>query len=259
MRKIMGVVVVLYIVPMMVWWLVLGVYAERGLSFNNSDWGAFGSFFGGVLSPLFSLISILFLYVSIRKSDKNHRAELDVFQAQSRRGQIIKLVEIYNSKLDEQLRQQFSGVIMKCRSSNKVLNLYTGDSTQMPFPDGQVRDVIIDFYFSKQASKRHSKEYVGVVSSLIANVELCYCKILDLLLSIKDSEEFESSVDLVEALAEFHSTIGLLEFNLSSMLYNEESPLLERLVSINERTAFGAGVVSRYLRAKELKKADAQI
>lgn len=253
MRKLIGIISIFYLLPMIIWWLVLGVYNESGISFNNADWGSFGSFVGGVLSPLFSLVSIIFIYLSIKKNDTNHLNQLNILQEHNRREQLIKLVDIYNSKLDEPLDRQFSRTIDKFKSNNLTYSIYTDGSKQIPFPEGTVRDAVIDFYLSKNKSNRHAKEYIDLVNSLVANVELCFCKILELLLKIENVQEFEDAVDLVEALSEFHSTIGVLELGISNIIYSDDSPLLERLVLINERTSFRKELVTRYLKAKDLK------
>lgn len=255
MKKLTAIVVIVYFIPLLIWWLVLGVYSGGSISLNNSDWGAFGSFVGGVLSPLFSLVSIIFLYLSIRKNNENHQDQLDLLKAHNRREQLVKLIDIYNSKLDEPVGRQFDSILCKSKSSGCKVNVYTDGSKYIDFPGGAMRDVIFGFYSSKSAKKRHSEEYIDLVKSIVANVELCFCKVLELLSSIENPQEFEDAVDIAEALSEFHTTIGLLEFNLSQLLYSDDSPLLERLALLNKRTKFKNEAVVRYLRIKEIKAA----
>lgn len=253
MKKLTVIVIIVYFIPLLIWWLVLGVYNGGSVSLNNSDWGAFGSFVGGVLSPLFSLVSIIFLYLSIRKSNENHQGQLEVLKAHNRREQLIKLIDIYNSKLNEPVSRQFDSILCKSRSSGVKINVYTDGSKYIDFPSGAMRDVIFGFYSSKVANKRHSEEYIDLVKSIVANVELCFCKVLELLNSIENIQEFEDAVDIAEAFSEFHTTIGLLEFNISQLTYSDNSPLLERLALLNERTKFKNEAVVRYLKIKKIK------
>lgn len=253
MKKLTVIVIIVYFIPLLIWWLVLGVYNGGSVSLNNSDWGAFGSFVGGVLSPLFSLVSIIFLYLSIRKSNENHQGQLEVLKAHNRREQLIKLIDIYNSKLNEPVSRQFDSILCKSRSSGVKTNVYTDGSKYIDFPSGAMRDVIFGFYSSKVANKRHSEEYIDLVKLIVANVELCFCKVLELLNSIENIQEFEDAVDIAEAFSEFHTTIGLLEFNISQLTYSDNSPLLERLALLNERTKFKNEAVVRYLKIKKIK------
>lgn len=251
MRKLTIVAGFAYLIPMLIWWFSMGLYQGYDLSFKNEDWGAFGSFFGGVLSPLFGLISIVFLYISIQKNDNNHQIELNVLKAQNRREHLIKFIEIYTSKLDEPIENQFSNFFNKSKIN---VNIYNDNSHQISFPDGTVREAILQFYSTKSPNKRHTKGYLDLMVMLTANVELCFCKILDLAISIEDSEEFENIVDLIEALSEFHTTIALFEFSLSQITYSNESPVLERMSKINERTNYGKELVERYKKCKKMKE-----
>ena len=250
MRKLTIIACLAYLIPLLIWWFSMGLYQGYELSFKNEDWGAFGSFFGGVLSPLFGLISIVFLYISIQKSDKNHQTELNVLKAHNRREHLIKFIEIYTSKLDEPIKNQFSDILNKPKID---VNVYNDNSHQISFPDGTIREAILQFYSSKSPDKRHSKDYLDLMGTLTANVELCFCKILDLAISIEDSAEFENIVDLIEALSEFHTTIALFEFSLSQITYSNESPVLERMSIINERTNYCKELVTRYQKCKKMK------
>ena len=178
-----------------------------------------------------------------------------MLKAHNRREQLIKLIDIYNSKLDEPVSRQFDSILCKSKSSEVKVNVYTDESKYIDFPNGAMRDVIFGFYSSKNANKRHSKEYIDLVKSIVSNVELCFCKVLELLNSIENNQEFEDAVDIAEALSEFHTTIGLLEFNISQLIYSDDSPLLEGLALLNERKKFKNETVVRCLKIKEIKAA----
>ena len=254
MKKLTIIASLAYFIPMLIWWFSMGLYQGYELSFKNEDWGAFGSFFGGVLSPLFGLISIVFLYVSIQKSDTNHRIELNVLKAHNRREYLIKFIEIYTSKLDEDIQNQFPEIF-----NNQKINIYTDNSSQITFPKGTIREAMMQFYLSKSANKAHSKDYLDLMSTLTGNVSSCFCKILDLALSIEDSAEFENFVDLIEAISEQHTNISLFELSLSKITYSNKSPVLERLNNINKRTRYAKEWSDRYLELKQSKASGSSI
>lgn len=79
-------------------WFEFG-YTE--ISNKNSVWGAFGSYLGGVLTPLFTLVSIFFIYYSIRINNENHKIEMTYLNEQQTLLNISSLAASINDKLNE--------------------------------------------------------------------------------------------------------------------------------------------------------------
>jgi hypothetical protein len=54
-------------------------YLNFGLGFwkTSTQWAELGSFFGGVLGPLLSFISIIILWISLKSSDKSNREQIN--------------------------------------------------------------------------------------------------------------------------------------------------------------------------------------
>lgn len=70
------------------------------VSSSNSDWGSFGSYLGGILSPLFTLVSIAFIYYSIRENSNNHKNEMRYLKSQQTISMVGALGAAFNAKLD---------------------------------------------------------------------------------------------------------------------------------------------------------------
>jgi uncharacterized membrane protein len=87
--------------PLLLWWLTMSVFSGLQLSLENSDWGAFGSFVGGVLSPIFSVVSIIFIVTSMKASETNHEKTLHNLAVEQRRTNVFKLSESFRLGLSE--------------------------------------------------------------------------------------------------------------------------------------------------------------
>jgi len=100
--------------------LVLGVYWQvfhDGLSNNSTDWGNFGSYFNGVLTPILSIINIL-VFVSIsmklsmlddKRADRESQGQNDLMLMQFRKIEIDNFEKV----MDEALVPSLHYVISK--------------------------------------------------------------------------------------------------------------------------------------------------
>lgn len=61
---------------------------------SNSDWGSFGSFFGGVLGPILSFISIIILWVSLIESNRANKEQLNQLQEHNLEASFIQGITI---------------------------------------------------------------------------------------------------------------------------------------------------------------------
>ncbi len=79
-KNVFAILLIVYLIPIAVWYFVMVVVNDYALSTLNSDWGAFGSFVGGVLSPIFSLVSVLFVIKSINENNTNNNIEIELIK-----------------------------------------------------------------------------------------------------------------------------------------------------------------------------------
>lgn len=74
----------------------LGISGGDGLpslSGKNQDWGAFGSYFGGVLGPILSMFSILFVWSQSHKSNAALKKQLLILQFESFENQFFRSIQ----------------------------------------------------------------------------------------------------------------------------------------------------------------------
>lgn len=57
-------------------------FDHHSISASNADWGDFGSFLGGILSPAFTLLSIYFIYLTISENNRNHQTQMEFMNHQ---------------------------------------------------------------------------------------------------------------------------------------------------------------------------------
>ncbi|RLV58613.1 hypothetical protein D5018_16465 [Parashewanella curva] len=129
--------------------LVFGIYAvnfPNGLSDQNVDWGNFGSFFGGVLSPLLSFISIIYVVkatqAQIKAASDSTREQINTANKNLR----LELIEIKKENLKSDILKMLEKAVdnaLKAKSTNKMLvalqSVYFED-IEFPAQEG------IDFY-----------------------------------------------------------------------------------------------------------------
>ncbi|TOK18430.1 hypothetical protein CGI22_24325 [Vibrio parahaemolyticus] len=248
MKGIIVFSIVFYFAPVFIWWFLMVVKNDYVLSLNNSDWGAFGSFVGGVLSPVFGLLSVVFIYLSIMASDSNHRKEMNTIHKQERRNHLLILINTYNEKLNENLKEQASFV------SGQVIMVYSDGTKSISHPTGSVRQALLDFDISRDKDKPFHDKYLEYMQAITANVGLCFYSLVEQIAEIEDERELKQSIDLVQAITDFHGTSAFLELSLHRMINEEVIPLFERMCEINKTVTFRQEVLSKYRKARDLKQ-----
>lgn len=238
--------IIFYFAPVFIWWFLMVVKNDYVLSLNNSDWGAFGSFVGGVLSPAFGLISMVFIYLSIMASDSNHRKEMNTLYKQERKNHLLMLTHTYNEKLNEDLNEQAYFV------SGKVMMVYRDGTKTIHHPKGSIRQALLDFDLSRDKDKQFHDSYLTYMQAITANIGLCFYSLMDLIAEIEDENELKQSISLVQAIADFHGTSAFLELTLYRMINEKNVPIFERIRKINDTVTFRKEVLSKYVNAQKL-------
>ncbi|MFG8433914.1 hypothetical protein ACEOSV_20990 [Pseudomonas aeruginosa] len=257
-KKIVAVLVAMLVAlvasPFLAWWFFLGKLGDNAISLSNSDWGAFGSFVGGVLAPPLAVISAVFLYLNIRIINSHHEEQMKIIAQQNRREMLVRLIEIYNVKLSEPLEKSFSKFIGRLK-----INIYTDNSLTWSPSSGPIINILVDLNLNRGRNRGQtrgfSREYIEFLNTVLANAELCCCKIIDTLLSATDQRELEDLADIAEALSDYHPTKALFELGVEKLAYHDEVHLMELLVKLNERTSYSKEIVGNYLMLKKEKSA----
>ncbi|MFQ2599679.1 hypothetical protein ACK3Z9_12185 [Aeromonas caviae] len=218
------------------------------LSHSNSNLGDFGSYFGGVASPILSFFSIIFIYKTIVQTDINHSKQLEIVLKQDRRSKLLHLLHSYNTFLDANI----SDVSRNFNLKHKTLLIYLGDNIEITYPDSTLRSALMDFQYNISDKKRFHPNYLDFIEFLSANAEYCLTRTFEYALKITDASEFEESIDLIETLADQHCTIGFLELGIRQLYNNKKNPLLDQLSLINERTRYLSEWSIKYKKTIEL-------
>ncbi|HFF9519552.1 TPA: hypothetical protein ACGFAK_004227 [Serratia marcescens] len=80
----------------------IGIYTitlHAPLSKSNSDWGAFGSYIGGVYGPIFTFISVLVLIYTLKEMQKNNRNQTEQNMKEKTLSDIRMLCELLEKRL----------------------------------------------------------------------------------------------------------------------------------------------------------------
>jgi hypothetical protein len=250
MKKLLIISCLLLILPILFY--IYGIGGHH-LSHDNSDWGDFGSYFGGIASPILSFVSIVFIYKTIVQTDINHSKQLEIALKQDRRSKLLHLLDSYNNFLNANI----SDISRNFNLKHKSLPLYLGDNVEITYPDNTLRSALMDFQCNISDKKRFHPLYLDFIKFLSANAEYCLTRTFEYALKITDSSEFEESIDLIETLADQHCTIGFLELGIRQIYgNNKKSPLLDELSLINERTHYLSEWPIRYKKLIEARRLD---
>jgi len=129
------------------------LHFHDGLSDNNSDWGAFGDYVGGLLNPFFSFLAFIFLIWSIRIQI----LELELSRKAMTRSanaaeQSNKLIEIQNELEDKSLYIQ---------AASNIINNVNNDNSKLK----RIQDIIMRYMelvdLSKEEISHHNSSKSG--------------------------------------------------------------------------------------------------
>jgi uncharacterized membrane protein len=206
------------------------------VSSQNADWSAFGSYLGGILSPMFTLVSILFIYYSIRENNRNHKTEMRYLESQQVISMVGSLADAFNAKLDSAVNlahpllmdvsinvyetpqgdegeagEEGTEVADENNESNEELSAEL-DVFQVEKTKMKLSDLLEDYMSYRDSKKLFSWQYVNLVNALThdlvetLNVALAFCSAIN---------EFPQRKDAVMLFnAKTNSTVVTVLFHL---------------------------------------------
>lgn len=231
------VLLLLYIAPMAIWWFVMTYQAGYVMSYENASWGAFGSFVGGTLSPIFSLVSIIYIVQSMKENRVQNELLALRWAKEDRKQYLIKLSELFRASMDRNTEDMRYGL-----------------GSSVPDLKPTVRANLYHYNHQYQLLNEKSKElWFGIIGNLTCNAESAFHSTLDTLLTSHDDEELEELLQLVWAAYDINDMVELLNFSKKGLLWGnlERSTLLDKLVEINVRTKFFESWAVSYERCFE--------
>lgn len=234
-KKWLVVLVLFALTPGALWLLIIGYSSGFAFSTENADWGAFGSYYGGLLSPFFSLLSVVILVSTFNETRKNNMQIAEHLSREQRRQNIYALAEQLKKFMDADTEEL-----------NNALN-----TTSVA---GSVRKNLYIFNRDYKTYDDNSKALrFKLIENITSNSEACLQAIFEeMLLAKNDKNEQDSLERLIWALLDFNDVTELLDFAKKSVKHGQSkvpftSPLLATLVDLNNRYHFRKEVAEEYL------------
>ncbi|OOE64670.1 hypothetical protein [Salinivibrio kushneri] len=167
-----------------------------GLWDDHTKWAEMGSFFGGILGPIITVISVSFLYFQLRDHQKQQQYTLDTLKLQK----IEYDIEFFTSVVKSELKREVS--TMGDRTLSRILSVHAAEfcSAHTHYQGNEDPDLIIKEF------GRRSHDFLVCYESLFAswraiNAHLHWLKVLDELLGI---ESYKSQVARVYTTLDSH-------------------------------------------------------
>ena len=135
---------------------------------------------------------------------------MDAIEQNNRLNYLIKIIELCNSSLDK--RPLPEGIV-----PIKQIQVYEGHSEMVLLDQTSVRSLLLQQHSAKTLGKFISKQYLDYVFSLTHTAHSLYSRLIEFSMNLKDLEELNRSVDLLDAAIDTHSIDALL--NLEIMHY----------------------------------------
>jgi uncharacterized membrane protein len=233
-KKWIVALILLAFAPGLVWISTIGYSNNFELSSENADWGAFGSYYGGLLSPIFTLLSVVILVFTFNETRKNNTLISDHLAREQRRQNIYALAEQLKKFMDSdttELNHLLSAVHI---TGTVRKNLYVFN-----------RDY-------KTYGEKINQFKFDLVQNVTGNAESCLHAIFDEMLLAKNDQEEQASLErLIWALLDFNDITELLNFAKKSVKHGKStvpftSPLLATLVELNKRYHYRKEIAEEY-------------
>ena len=217
----------------------MSYYGGLAISYDNQNWGAFGSFVGGVLSPIFTLVSVVYIVKSINENRNMYELTAVRIEKEERKQFILKLSELFRYSM-----------------SKGTEDIQHGLSENFPPFKPTVRANMYDYNKRYTTLSEPEKERLfGVVGNLTCNAENAFHSTIDVLLSAKDEQERKELLNLVWAAYDFNDMVELLNYNKKYLLWGnlKSSPLLDSLVKLNHQCDFFQEISFAYSKVVPVK------
>lgn len=142
-----------------------------GLSKDNADWAAFGSYIGGVYGPIFSLVSIFILIYTLREmrktqlQDKNHfEIQLDEQRKQRNIDDIVMLTNMIRQAIDN------NPIINDIKKyPNTVCDMVRYDTVKYP-PNNE--EDMWNLAYKRMKNDRYFDSEVHILGEVLERIEL---------------------------------------------------------------------------------------
>lgn len=246
----------LYLLPFIVWWLFFGNHLGFGLSHESQDWGAFGSFFGGLMAPLYGLLSVVFLYFSIHKSDQHNQQALNVMMRQLhassvQHDQSLRMLRIQTNRdffmrLFETFERQLDSTPTQKDIDIKAVPVFEGGEEQAIVRAHPVKEELVSFGLNLLQQRSLSEKYLELVQAISSNAAQSLETIFIQANRIEDDDELEEIVQLMKACIDANSAECIYRLYLQLTVRFGRYAFLDALEELNQRAEFMPDTVEKY-------------
>lgn len=238
-KRLVAIAVMVCVIPIGIYiyymWYHFG-FTE--ISKSNADWGAFGSYLSGILSPLFTLMSVAFVYYSIQQNNKNHLSEINYLTGQ----QIIGNIESMSNAFNEKLKGEFNSshpmvsdiVISIYRESAESVGGAEGDrstsSSIQQFKLDKERKslahLLDDYVYFRDPSQAFHWQYLNFLSATTYDLFSTLVTTMEYASKIKDEKQKEGAVRIFDAITDSNKVMALMHL-LADRLVESSYPRAE--------------------------------
>lgn len=226
-------------------------FDHHSISASNADWGDFGSFLGGILSPAFTLLSIYFIYLTISENNRNHQTQIEFMNHQQNTLMISELANAFNEKLNNEF-----GVDHPALKDQEIYVYRNDDALPALMLDKspkRLSTILIDYLFYEDPYKEFSHGYLNFVwfssKSLFTTLEVILNQCAD-----KHDKEmqrqalsiFNAKVDDSMVTALIHSIVDMSRNNDGDLEHNET--IFKNMWSLREHDQGLKYLCSPYLK-----------
>ncbi|MCU1781513.1 hypothetical protein NTD80_01990 [Pseudomonas sp. 13B_2.1_Bac1] len=222
-KRLVTIAVMVCVIPLGIYiyymWYRFG-FSE--ISKSSADWGAFGSYLSGILSPLFTLVSVAFVYYSIQQNNKNHSSEMNYLTGQQIIGNIESLSNAFNEKLKGEFNSSHPLV------SDIVISIYgesaegdegaesdrrTSSSTQQLKLDKEKKSLaslLDDYVYFSDPDQAFHWQYLNFLSAITYDLFRTFVTIMEYTSKIKDEAQKEGAVRIFDAITDSNKVMALM-------------------------------------------------
>lgn len=264
--RLVPIAVIICVIPIGIYvyymWYRFG-FAE--ISKSNADWGGFGSYLSGILSPLFTLVSVAFVYYSIQQNNKNHLSEMNYLTGQ----QIISNIESLSNAFNEKLKSEFNA--SHPMVSDIDIRIYadsadSADSAESTGGDGgaeadrstsfstqqlklekerkSLAKLLDDYVYFRDPSQAFHLQYLNFLSAITYDLFRTLATIVEYASKIKDEKQKEGAARIFDAITDSNKVMALMHLLADRLVESscsradtcELEGFFEHIVSLSEHS-----------------------
>lgn len=148
-------------------------YEFRDFVQDNAVWGQFGDYFGGIVNPILTFISMILVVFTLRTSEKQlkqaditSKEQSDSIKLQNFENSFFKLISLHNDIVENMAdapthptkfkRESFISFVAKLKENYKNILIAYG----LDFTDEEINDAILKNNLVKEISKEIEKKHL---------------------------------------------------------------------------------------------------